>query len=190
MEKMKFILARHTSTDWDLEGRIKGQTDIPLNSKGRSEAKELSKLLSDLGINLIISSDLKRASETAEIINILLAVPLRLETGLRECSFGKVEGLTKQQAIEKYGPLIVPNWDDQYQSYDFRPFGGEYRDEVLARHIEVLKSLANEKPNKTVLLVGHGRGLSTLLSGLEQSPNLQPGDYRKIFYTSTPRVDF
>ena len=181
---MKFILTRHTTTEWNSIGRIQGQTDISLSQQGKTEAKQLAKLLSGLGINFIVSSDLKRSSETAEIVNALLAVPLQLETRLRECSFGKVEGLTKQQAIERYGPSMVPNWEDQHHAYDFRPFGGENREDVLARHIEVLKSLASEKPNSTVLLVGHGQGLCTLLAGLKQSPELKQGEYRIIEYGS------
>lgn len=181
---MKFILTRHTSTDWNSIGRIQGQADIRLSPQGKAEAEELAGLLSGLGINFIVSSDLKRASETAEIISALLVVPLQLETRLRECSFGKVEGLTKQQAIEQYGPSMAPNLEDQHRAYDFRLFEGEHRDGVLARHIEVLKSLASEKPNSNVLLVGHGRGLCTLLAGLGQSPNLKRGDYRVIEYDS------
>ena len=181
---MKFILTRHTTTGWNSTGRIQGQTDIRLSPQGKTEAGQLARLLSGLGINLIVSSDLKRASETAEIANALLAVPLQLEERLRECSFGKVEGLTKQQAIERYGPSMAPNWEDQYHAYDFRPFGGEHRDGVLARHIEVLKSFASEKPDSTILLVGHGRGLSTLLAGLGQLPDLKRGEYRIIEYNS------
>ena len=181
---MKFILTRHTTTEWNSTGRIQGQTDISLSQQGKTEAEQLAKLLSGLGINFIVSSDLKRSSETAEIVNALLAVPLQLETRLRECSFGKVEGLTKQQAIGRYGPSMAPNWEDQHHIYDFRPFGGEHRDGVLARHIEVLKSLANEKLNGTVLIVGHGRGLCTLLAGLGQSPELKRGGYRLVEYNS------
>jgi len=106
---MKFILTRHATTEWNSAGRIQGQTDISLSPQGKIEAEELAKLLSDVGINLIVSSDLKRASETAEIINASLNVPLQLEQRLRECSFGNIEGLTKQQAIEKYGLSMEPN---------------------------------------------------------------------------------
>ena len=181
---MKFILTRHTTTEWNLAGRIQGHTDIPLSQQGKSEAEQLAKLLSGLGINLIVSSDLKRASETAEIVSALLTVPLQLETRLRECSSGKIEGLTKQQAVELYGSSMAPNWEDQHHAYDFRPFGGEHRDDVFARHIGVLKSLARERPNSTVLLVGHGRGLHTLLAGLGHSPELKRGEYRIIEYGS------
>lgn len=179
---MKFILTRHTTTEWDLLGRIKGQTDIGLNDQGRIEAGLLAKTLFNLGINLIVSSDLKRASETAEIINATIQVPLKLEHDLRECSFGKIEGLTRQQAIEQYGPAITQSWEDQYASYDFRPFGGENREDVLTRHFQILKSIALKDANKTVLLVGHGRGMCTLLAGLGYSPDLKQGEHRVIEY--------
>jgi len=179
---MKFILIRHATTEWNLLGRIHGQTDINLSSQGKVEAAELAKLLSDLGINFIVSSDLKRASETAEIINALLGVPLQLESKLRECSFGEIEGLTKQQTIEKYGPSMALNWEGQRHVYDFRPFGGEHREDVFARHIEVLKTLADEKSGSIALLVGHGRGMYTLLVGLGYPPELKRCEYRVVEY--------
>lgn len=177
---MKLILTRHTTTAWNLAGRIQGQTDIALNEQGKAEAEQLAKLLVGLDIDFIVSSDLKRSSETAEIVNALLAVPLQLDKRLRECSFGTIEGLTRPEAIKQYGPSIAPNWEDGQPAYDFRPFGGEHRADVLARHMDVLKSLASDKPNNTVLLVGHGRGLRTLLAGLGQSPELNRGEYRMI----------
>jgi len=180
---MKFILTRHATTDWNLAGRIQGHTDISLNQQGRIEAEELAKVLSGLGIHLIVSSDLKRASETGDIISASLSVPSQLDTRLRECSSGDVEGLTKEQAVEKYGPSMESTWDDQYRAYDFRPFGGEHRDAVLARHMQALETLTSEQPNKTLLLIGHGRGMRTLLAGLGHSPDLKRGEYRIIEYT-------
>jgi len=89
---MKLILIKHTSTDWDDSGRIKGQTDVGLNATGRDEARHLAERLRDFKIELIVSSDLSRARETAEIIRAALGVgaPVRLESNLHECSvFGR-----------------------------------------------------------------------------------------------------
>jgi broad specificity phosphatase PhoE len=174
---MKIILVRHTSVN---ENIIKGWTDIELSHQGQKEAAKLAKSLVGLGIDFIASSDLKRASETAEIINGLLHVPLKLDPRLRECSFGKIEGLTRQQAIEKYGLSITQNLEDNYKEYNLRQVGGENRADVLARHIEVIKSLSINNPNKTALIVGHQRGLFTLLSGLGYAPNLEEGGYKVI----------
>ncbi|MFZ3020313.1 MAG: histidine phosphatase family protein [Minisyncoccia bacterium] len=180
---MKFILVRHTMTDWNYTGRLQGQTDIPLNKQGTSEVEALAVSLLDLGINLIASSDLLRAKETSEVINWSLNVPLLFDKRLRECSFGKLEGLTKQQAIAKYGDAIIKDWDDQFLSYDFHRFGGEHRDHVFSRHIEALKHIEKENKNKTVLIVGHDRGLCTLLSGLGLTPELNQGEYKIIEYS-------
>lgn len=143
---MKIILIRHASTEGD---HIKGWTDIGLGSQGQTEAAKLAKSLAGLNIDFIVSSDLRRASETAKIINALLKVPLQLDQRLRECSFGKIEGLTKQQAIEQHGSPLSQQLDDQCKAYDFRPFSGESRDDVFARHVEVIKSFSADNPNKT-----------------------------------------
>ena len=178
---MKLILTLHTTTKWDLVGRIKGWSDIPLNSQGQKEADWLAKQLSSLDITSIISSDLKRASETAKIINSNIGAPLQLNKNLRECSFGKLEGLTKEQIAAQCGKMILSQFDErQYNEYDFKPFGGESRKDVLSRHLEVFNSLSKDDSHDTVLLVGHGLGLCTLLTGLGHTPDLERGNYKII----------
>lgn len=179
---MKLILTRHSTTEWNLLGRWQGHTDIGLNPQGRAEAEELAKALFSLDIDLIVSSDLQRASETARIINEILNLPLKLESALRECAFGKLEGLTKQQIIEQHGSGVLPSDEEQYHNYDFRAFGGEHRDAVWARHLQILESLVSAADGKTALLVGHGRGLNTLLSGLGHKPDLKRGEIRIVEY--------
>jgi len=176
---MKLILIKHASTDWDNSGRIKGQTDVGLNELGRTEAARLAEKLQGFDIDLVVSSDLVRARETAEIIRVALGItaPVRLEPKLRECSFGQAEGLTKEQALEKLGSGIVRSWDDQYLIYDFRSFGGESRDEVLTRHQAALQTLAAESPDQPILIVGHGRGLTTLLATLGHSPTIKKNEF-------------
>ena len=176
---MKLIFLKHTSTDWDDSGRIKGQTDVGLNATGRDEARHLAERLRDFKIELIVSSDLSRARETAEIIRAALGVgaPVRLESNLHECSFGQLEGLTKEQALGKFGPELAGDWEDQHLAYNFRPFGGESRDEVLARHQAALQALAAESPDQPILIVGHGRGLTTLLATLGHSPTIKKNEF-------------
>lgn len=171
------------TTDWDSIRRIKGQTDIPLNARGEEEAEHLAQTLVDLGITLIVGSDLKRSSKTGEIINLLLKCPLRSDKRLRECSFGKLEGLTREQAVEQYGSEILLQWDDQFANYDFRPFGGESRNDVLKRHLELINYLFKTSSHDHILLVGHGRGLATLLNSWDYPPNLKRGEYRIIDFS-------
>lgn len=176
---MKFILTRHAVTDWNDVGRIQGHTDIPINSKGKEDARKMGEILLPLGVELIVSSDLKRSKETAEIIQAILNVPMDIRRGLRECFFGSIQGLTKDEAIEKYGLSVREHLENQ-TAYDFGKFGGERTLDVLARHKEVLEYVAKAHPTKTVLLVGHGRGLNTLLVHLGYEANLKRGEYREI----------
>ena len=66
---MKIYVVRHGQTNWNVKGKIQGKSDIELNEKGIEQAKELKELIKNYDINLIISSPLKRAKQTAEIIN-------------------------------------------------------------------------------------------------------------------------
>ena len=177
---MRFIFTRHTTTEWNLAGILQGQTDIPLNQQGRAEARQLAHALQGLSITKIVSSDLKRAKETAEIINDVLKIPLQSDQRIRECSFGSLEGLTDKQATERHGLPAPDHTTDQHVSYDFRPFGGENRNEVLERHIATLNELVETQDGNIILLVGHSRGLCTLLAELGQAPNLKRGEYRTV----------
>ena len=179
---MKFVLIRHTTTDWNISKRIQGQTDTELTKEGRKEARELADIIKPLGISQIVSSDLKRASQTAEIINDKLHLPLSFNKRLRECSFGRLEGLTREQAEEQYGSSVLKHWDDQHIAYSFHAFGGEDRDEVLSRHLEILQEYQNNDSANPILIVGHGRGLHTLLTELNYPPLLKRGEYCIIEY--------
>lgn len=175
--KRTLVIVRHATTDWNLKGRLQGHIDTELNEFGRRQALVLAGELLSLGISKIISSDLKRARQTAEIINQRLNVPLILDRRLRECSFGSLEGLDKSGALKKYGPEILRDWEDQCLNYDFLRFGGETRGAVLWRHQEVIK---DHFLDGATLIVGHGRGLNTLLHQLGVEPNLKRGEYKLI----------
>lgn len=174
---MKFILARHTTSEWNALGIVQGQTDIELSEKGKDEAEALAAKLTDLGVTLIISSDLRRARQTTEIIASLLHVPFESDSRLRECSYGSLEGLKNKKVAKKCG---IENWEDASLRYDFRSFGGEDYVSVFNRQIDCLKSLKQKYLKETILIVGHGRGLWTLLGGLGYSPELKIGEYRLI----------
>lgn len=179
---MRFIITRHALTDWNVAERLQGQTNTHINDVGRVQAEDLAKNLAGLEIALIVSSDLHRARETAEILKLVLKVPLRLEPGLRECSFGTVEGLTRPEAIEKYGAGIFGEQNDSQVSYDFRNIGGEDSPSVLTRHLETIKTLSQSVGKGPVLLVGHGLGISTLLFGLGYPASIKRGEYKVIEY--------
>lgn len=181
---MRCILTLHMTTDWDTIGRLKGQTDIPLNAEGRRDAIAFAPELRDLGVSRVVSSDLARARETAEIFADALHIPIAIDQRLRECAFGALEGLTRAERIARYGDSC---WPERHDVYDFRPFGGECRDDVLARHVDALRTLAGEDTRPVVLLVGHFCGFRTLLTDFGQDEHLDRRMYRILEYANDVR---
>ncbi|HEY4493722.1 MAG TPA: histidine phosphatase family protein [Candidatus Paceibacterota bacterium] len=179
---MRVVVIRHTETDWNKDGRYQGRTDIPINDIGEKQARALGEELKLLNIKKIISSDLTRAIQTARIVNEALNLPLVIDERLRESGFGEIEGHTKQEVGEKFGQEWIKHLDDHHVAYNFRPLGGEHRDDVLNRYLEVIDGLAEEHTVDTILLVAHGRGLRTLAGHMGQPPDIERGEYRVFEY--------
>ena len=158
------LLVRHGETDWNRDGRWQGHSDTPLNELGRRQARELAAELD--GVDVVYSSDLARARETAEIIAARLGVPVRLDARLRERSFGAWEGLTTAEIEERFreahgrwqsGEGFGPDDAESFETFDDRV--RSFLDEVLHRH-----------PQETVLVIGHGgsiRVMQAVASGLD-----------------------
>ncbi|BDZ47066.1 histidine phosphatase family protein [Naasia aerilata] len=143
------VLVRHGQTDWNLEGRIQGSSDIPLNETGRRQAREAGAELAGEHWDAILSSPLGRARETAEIIGAAVGVPdVLLEDALRERHYGAAEGLTGRQTEERFAGRVP---------------GRESREQVLARVHPALVRIAEERPGQSVLLVSHGGVIGTLV---------------------------
>ncbi|MGE8317971.1 MAG: histidine phosphatase family protein, partial [Comamonas sp.] len=88
----RIIAIRHGETAWNVDGRIQGHTDIPLNAKGEWQAGQVAAALADEPLAAIYSSDLSRAWVTAQAIAASTRAPLAAEPALRERSFGIFEG--------------------------------------------------------------------------------------------------
>jgi probable phosphoglycerate mutase len=101
-------LVRHGETDWNSGGRIQGSTDIPLNDTGRAQARELAETLAAEYAGrevVVVSSDLSRAAETADLIAAALSTTVSLRMpGLQERSYGDAEGMDAPTFYETYGP--------------------------------------------------------------------------------------
>ena len=177
------VLIRHCETDWNAAGRMQGQTDTLLNETGRQQALMLCDHLEPLGITLAYSSDLKRAVETAQIISLRLGIPVRTDKRLRECHFGSLEGMTSREASAHYSkpnfyPLDIKFYTNEKDFYDFTSYGGESKKEVVRRHLEFLDDMRKNHAEETVLVIGHGTSLNTLLAMFGQDPTLQRGELR------------
>lgn len=173
-----FYFLRHGETDWNKEHRLQGFVDVPLNCTGREQARQAVPFLRSQAIDRIFSSPLKRALETACIINEILRKPLETDDRLKEKHFGLYEGKTKED-IEK--------WKLENLAYSFiveqetgspRPPEGETYQSFHGRIFDFACDVLNRFPDENILFVAHGGVYRALCRALalevNQSPNAQP----------------
>ncbi len=152
MAKTRLILIRHGETDWNVEGRYQGQADPPLNARGREQARKLARELAEVGIDVIYSSPLRRAWETAEIIARALGVPLHPEPRLMEIHQGHWQGRLRSEIAAKY-PELFQRW--LTEPWEVSPPGGEHLREVQRRVYAAVDEILQRHPGQTVALVTH-----------------------------------
>jgi alpha-ribazole phosphatase len=153
-------LVRHGQTDWNLEGRYQGQTDLPLNAAGLEQARALAASLDGRAFDAIYSSDLQRAEVTARIIAERLKLPLHTDPRLREINQGEWEGMLVAEIKTRYAQVWTTRLDDPENS---RSPGGESIGEVSQRMWEAADDIARQWPDGKILVVSHGMALATLL---------------------------
>ena len=154
--KIKFV--RHGQTDLNSPIRkMQGISDYDLNSNGIKQAEETRDKLKDEDFDIIITSPLKRAKHTAEIINEKKDVPLIVDDRIKERNYGKLEGkLFKKE----YCNL----------NYDFESIEGESLENYEARLKEFVHDIKEEYSDKKVLVVAHNGVISVLSCMLEGMP--------------------
>jgi broad specificity phosphatase PhoE len=172
---MLIHFARHGETEYHESGKYAGQEDISLNQKGVVQSKELSNWAKKQTLDLIISSDLKRAVDTAKDSARLLNLNLRTESRFREIDFGKVSGLNREERNRIF-PAIHEVFYSQPTLAAF-PEGENVR-EAMDRALLGLLELSNELDLSEVLIVCHATLFRLVLSELL---GLNPDDYRKYF---------
>lgn len=148
---------RHGITDWNIQGIAQGSSDVPLNETGRQQAESLAnRLAAEEHWDLIISSDLSRAKETAEIIGRKLFLPVNhFDARLRERSGGKIEGTTEAERLEKWGA----NWREH-------DLAMENLDKATERGVACLEDILKNFKGQRVLLVSHGALIGLTLQKL------------------------
>jgi probable phosphoglycerate mutase len=145
------LLARHGETDWNSERRWQGHADRPLNEVGREQARELAETLTDRAIDVVYSSDLLRAHETALIVGERLGLPVSVDAGLREVDVGDWSGRVHSE-IEGLDPAGYRRWREGGKGWA----GGESYEEMGERVVAAVLRLAARHPGETVLIVTHG----------------------------------
>lgn len=131
------LLVRHGETDWNAQRRWQGNADVPLNERGREQARRLADSFVEDGVDAIYASDLARARETAEILAARLGLPVVVDPDLREIDVGSREGLTGEE-------VGVREWD------------GESKEAHRDRTLRALARIVAGHPGSRVLVVAHG----------------------------------
>jgi broad specificity phosphatase PhoE len=147
----RIFLVRHGETEWNRIHRFQGRSDIPLNLKGRDQARALALALKDEHIAAIYSSPLARSLETARLIQKFHpSSPLFQEERLLEMDLGDFEGMEAQRWIVEY-PGFRKTWEKNPASITMP--GGESLQEVQARAIEALENIIQHYPPESTLLI-------------------------------------
>ena len=159
IEPTRIIAIRHGETAWNVDTRIQGHLDIPLNETGRRQAARMARALADEPIRAIYASDLSRAWETAQCLGRALNIEVISEPGLRERSFGDFEGKTFAE-IE----ALLPDQSLLWRKRDphFQPAGGESLLMLRNRVVATSERLAAEHPGELIAVGGHGGVMDVL----------------------------
>ena len=154
--KKDFYIFRHGQTDMNAAGRWQGRTvDMPLNPEGRRQAYDLAEELKQTGMEMIFSSPLKRAVQTAEIVAGKLQIPFRIEDGLIEGCFGEAEGKTRTE-IQTLYPKIAEQWRRlEEETMDVCFNGGETKRQIQKRMLMTLEKIARESFGNVIGVSAH-----------------------------------
>ena len=148
---------RHGQTDWNRDGLLQGSSDIPLNDTGRAQARDALMTLRSMPWDVVVSSPLLRARETAQIIADGLGIPLGpAYAGLAERDYGALEGTPSSDAIERWPDRDYP--------------GAESLDSVATRGSLALLEISAAHPDRSVLIVCHGTIIRYTLARLARRP--------------------
>ena len=148
-------LVRHGETDWNASGRLQGSEDIELNQAGREQALALAAYLSNDSWDLIVTSPLKRALESAGIIGKSLGVKgLIVVDSLKERNYGKASGLLPEERRARYPDGIYPE-QEEFEHLRFRAF-------------KAIETIAKTYSGKRIILVSHGAWINSVLYTLSK----------------------
>ena len=158
---MKLYAARHGETQWNLEDKVCGRTDLPLTERGKQQALALAEKVGNLDIDLIIASPMLRARQTAAASAEKWGIPMIVDKRLIEQDYGIYEGLSRFDA----------GFLNTTRLFAFRYPGGESMMDVAARVYSLIDDVKRDYPDKNVLLVCHGGGCRLIRTYFEDMTN-------------------
>ena len=156
-------LLRHGQTDWNIDLRLQGSSDIPLNDTGKEQARIAGTKLSASDWDVIISSPLSRARETAQLISDQIGLRVVIVPELVERSFGVAEGLSHTE------------WRKIYENHE-EIEGLESLEDLKSRSLLMLKVIETDYPGQRVLAVSHGAFIRKVLRIVSENTIPRDGD--------------
>lgn len=152
MKITTICLVRHGETDWNALGKLQGRTDIQLNETGIIQAEECSEFLKSAQWDVIITSPLKRAKQTAEIINKNLNVSLIEMKDFLERDYGDAEGMVLEERISAFPDKSYPNQEDRLT--------------LNNRIMTGIQEINQRYEENKILLIAHGAVINAILTVL------------------------
>lgn len=160
----RLIFIRHGETDWNLQMRYQGHTDIPLNERGRSQARSIARhLRQHEAVEAVYSSDLSRCRETAEIVASAFGLPVVASERLRELKFGLWEGLKYEELDRSYHQEFQDWFQD---TLNYAVPGGESFAIALERMLPCVHNIAG-RHRGTVAICSHGGLIRAFINHLD-----------------------
>lgn len=193
---MKLILVRHGETEWNVQHRVQGSVDVPLNRAGREQAKKVGMRLKSEPIDVIYCSTAKRAKQTAAAIKRFHKAAIIYTNLINERKFGKMEGMYR----DEYKKIRD---ESGLSAYLFRPAGGGENYVDIRKRVKKILALIKKKHRKqTVIVVSHGGIIRTFVTILTKKPfeniydiehhnasismiELKPGSPPKVHYLNS-----
>lgn len=173
MRVRRLVMLRHGQTEYNAGSRMQGQLDTDLTDLGRAQAVAAAEVLAKRQPLLIVSSDLRRAYDTAVALRERTALPVHVDTRLRETHLGDWQGLTHHE-VDAQAPGARIAWRDDAT---WAPHGGESRIDVADRSVPLVAELVagepewgSEEPDRPVVLVAHGGLIAALCAALLDLP--------------------
>jgi broad specificity phosphatase PhoE len=142
---LRLYIARHGETDWNVQHKLQGMTDIPLNENGRRQAAALAESVKGVRLDAIYSSTLSRSRVTAETVAASMSMKVQSLDGLRERNYGHFQG----------GSDADPEYVKRQNVWDDRLDDGESLNQLLGRARDSLARIRREHPAGNVLIVAH-----------------------------------
>jgi probable phosphoglycerate mutase len=175
MDATRVIAIRHGETAWNVDTRIQGHLDVPLNDTGRWQAQRLAGAVAHEGLSAVYASDLGRAQQTAQALAQACGLQVRVDPGLRERGFGVFEGMTFAE-VEARWPALVQRW--RRRDPEFGPDGGETLRDFYQRCVATAISIAERHPGEAIAIVAHGGVMDSLYRAASRVELTTPRTWR------------